>query len=520
MTRFYGFLLYFLLGEVDFSQGAKNVLMIIADDLRPVIKAYGDKNAYTPNIDKLAEESFVFHKAFAQQALCAPSRNSFLTSRRPDTLHLYDFYNYWRTFSGNYTTLPQYFKNNGYDTKSIGKIFHPGISSNFTDDYPQSWSHKPWHPSTEIYKDSPICYTKHGWHSNIVCPVRLKEQPEETLPDIQSLEEAVNYLKTRNSSDQPFFLAVGFHKPHIPLTFPREFLKFHPIDKIELPTFRSYPPGLPEVAWNPWTDLRRRYDIGNLNLSFPFQIMPDEWTRLIRQAYFASVSYIDNLIGKLLKSLEKSSLHQDTIVVLLGDHGWSLGEHGEWSKYSNFDVAVRVPLIFRVPNLTFGKNTGMHSKELVELVDLFPTLVDLAGLEKIPKCPLKSENIELCTEGDSLLPLIINEAKNTSNKINWKSSVFSQYPRPGEIPSSTPNSDKPKLKDIEIMGYSIRTKQYRYTEWVGWNSKTFKANWTDVKDIELYDHFIDPDENLNLSGRPGLEEVQTDLRKQLRKGFK
>ena len=164
---------------------------------------------------------------FFQQALCAPSRNSFLTSRRPDSLRLYDFDSYWRDTVGNFTTLPQIFKENGYFTHSIGKIFHPGVSSNYTDDEEYSWSDKPFHPSTEKYKDSKVCVSRNGTlASNLICPVIVKQQPGGTLPDLESLRAALDFLKYRKeiAGDKPYFLAVGFHKPHIPFKFPVEYL--------------------------------------------------------------------------------------------------------------------------------------------------------------------------------------------------------------------------------------------------------------------------------------------------------
>lgn len=159
-----------------------------------------------------------------QQALCAPSRNSILTGRRPDKLHLYDFYSYWRDVVGNFSTFPQIFKENGYDTYSVGKIFHPGLSSNFTDDYPYSWTEKPYHPASQKYKDAAVCKSKHSneLHKNLLCPINVREQPDGTLPDLETLKYSIDLLKKRN--DKPFLLAVGFHKPHIPLKYPHKYL--------------------------------------------------------------------------------------------------------------------------------------------------------------------------------------------------------------------------------------------------------------------------------------------------------
>lgn len=261
-----------------------------------------------------------------------------MTSRRPDTLRLYDFYSYWRDTVGNYTTLPQHFKENGYFTHSIGKVFHPGVSSNFTDDAKYSWSDAPYHPSTEKYKESKVCNTRNGTRArNLMCPVIIEEQPEGTLPDIQSIDAALDFLNRRNNAinPQPYFLAVGLHKPHVPLKYPLEYLsnfectivcminfhlynfvEHHPLEAIEEPVYHYRPPGLPVVAWNPWTDVRQRDDIASLNISFPFGYMPSITNKKIIQSYNAATSYIDDLIGNLLNKITSN-----TIIIVVGDHG-------------------------------------------------------------------------------------------------------------------------------------------------------------------------------------------------------
>ncbi|KAF9413418.1 hypothetical protein HW555_008355 [Spodoptera exigua] len=456
-----------------------NILMIVVDDLRHL----SDETINLPNLKRLADEGANFKNAFAQQALCAPSRNSMLTGRRPDTLRLYDFYSYWRHTVGNFTTLPQFFKENGYDTYSIGKVFHPGISSNFTDDYPYSWSEYPYHPPTEKYKDAAVCKDKETGrlHKNLLCPVNVEDQPEGTLPDLQSLEHAVNILTTRNSS-RPFLLAVGFYKPHIPIKFPEQYLERVPISRVKPQRHPYMSADIPLVSWHPWSDVRRRDDIARLNISFPLGTMPLDWSIKIRQSYYAAATYIDDLIGELISYIDR----RNTIVVLTSDHGWSLGENGLWAKYSNFDVALKVPLIFSAPGIS-SKN--IHTP--VELIDIFPTLVDLSGLShNIPKCDVKDKST-LCFEGKSLKSLMTQDFKEFGNNF-----ALSQYPRPSVYPQK--NSDKPRLKDIRIMGYSIRTKRYRYTEWVLFNNTIFTIDWNKLYGLELYDHFVDPDESNNL----------------------
>ncbi|XP_052127808.1 iduronate 2-sulfatase isoform X2 [Frankliniella occidentalis] len=491
----------------------QNVLFIIADDLRTSLGCYGDKSAYSPNIDFLAQQSFVFTNAYSQQALCGPSRTSLLTSRSPHHLNQYDVHQYWRVTAGNFTSLPQFFKEKGYKTISIGKVFHPGKCSNFVDDQPFSWSAQPFHPKTEKFKNAPVCpsVSGSGPSVSIVCPVNTMDQPQQTLPDLESLREAEKYLQNhvQDTSEEPFFMAVGFHKPHIPLKFPQEYLNYHPLDKISLSQMRRRPPKLPSSAWNPWFDLRKRDDINHLNISFPWGAMPDDQALKVKQSYYASVSYIDHLIGKLLQKLDDLKLRNNTIILFTSDHGWSLGEHGEWSKYSNYEVSTQVPLILSVPG-----TRGRHIKNLVELLDIFPTLVDIVGIEGgVPKCINGYTDI-FCTDGRSLKPLF---DKTEYKIVKWRVGAFSQYPRPGDYPSLNPDSDQPHQQDIKVMGYSVRTSRHRYTEWVKFDTKTMTPNWTKVYGSELYDHVIDPNENLNLGDRENLNPLILSFKSMLYK---
>ncbi|KAM6061195.1 iduronate 2-sulfatase isoform 1-T1 [Chlamydotis macqueenii] len=513
-------------GEAVGPGDGMNVLFIVVDDLRPVLGCYGDKLVKSPNIDQLASQSIVFSNAYAQQAVCAPSRVSFLTGRRPDTTRLYDFYSYWRVHAGNYSTMPQYFKENGYVTLSVGKVFHPGVSSNYSDDYPYSWSLPPFHPSTEKYENDKTCRGKDGkLYANLVCPVDVTEMPSGTLPDIQSTEEAIRLLNVVKTNKQKFFLAVGYHKPHIPLRYPQEFLKLYPLENITLAPDPWVPQKLPAVAYNPWMDIRQRDDVKALNVSFPYGPLPDDFQLQIRQSYYAAVSYLDMQVGLLLNALDDVGLSNSTIVVFTADHGWSLGEHGEWAKYSNFDVATRVPLMFYVPGLTtssvsegervfpyldpFSHSSGLvpqeQSKKVVELLSLFSTLAELAGLQVPPVCPETSFHVALCTEGTSIVRYFnASEEKvaegedgcDDSNCFDEEPVAFSQYPRPADTPQW--NSDKPKLKDIRIMGYSMRTVDYRYTVWVGFNPNNFSADFEDIHAGELYMVETDPNQDDNI----------------------
>lgn len=405
----------------------------------------------------------------------------------------------------------------------IGKIFHPGLSSNFSYDFPYSWSKEAFHPLTENFMNSPTCSDGTGHlKTNLICPVRIRTQPCQTLPDLESTKEAKRFLNERKCNPGPYFLAIGFHKPHIPFKFPKGFLNFYPKSKFDNFSDIDYKPfGIPNVAWNPFNDIRRRDDVEKLNISFPFGPIPKDFRISIRQGYYASISYIDYLFGTLMDLIN----FNNTIIILTSDHGWSLGEHAEWAKYSNFEVAVRVPLIVYSPEFKFS--TPRKIENIVELIDLFPTVVDLAKLPPVSDC--ESTKTKTCSEGKSFYKLLLG-SKSSKHKY-----AISQYPRPGEYPTEFPNSDKPKLRDIKIMGYSVRTKNFRYTLWIKFNPRNFKKgrpflasfffinyialicilfiDWNTIYGEELYDHRLDPKENMNLSDRPEFDNIKNKLRK-------
>ncbi|XP_054707303.1 iduronate 2-sulfatase-like [Uloborus diversus] len=528
-------------GEDDYI-GRTNILFIVVDDLRPALGCYGDKKAITPNIDFLASKSVIFKNAFAQQALCAPSRTSFLTSRRPDTLHLYDAGSYWRDTVGNFITIPQLFKNHGYETISIGKVFHHGSVSNYTDDYPYSWTEYPYRPPTQKWKMKPVCPSADGKkRMNLVCPVEVENQPGESLPDIENTNYAIQYLRNKSMSinrSTPFFLGVGFYKPHIPFKFPKAYLDLYPIESMDLAPNSTIPSKMPKVSWNPWTDIRERDDVKNLNVSFPYGPLPTNFQKLARQGYYASLSYMDDQLGKLLEVLEETGYAKHTAIVLFGDHGWSLGEHQEWSKYSNFEVSLKVPLIVHVPDLTetsnkrkpfkhvpvldmIGKENAIQvpkyvSEDLVELVDVFPTLSEIANIAVPPLC--KNFTSDFCSEGISFYPVIQHLVYDPWVEFSWKTATFSQYPRPSIAPRN--NSDQPKLKDIIIMGYSIRTKHFRYTEWVKFDNQACKPDRAVIVSRELYDHRTDPFEVVNVSDVESYANTVIELSRRIKKGWR
>ena len=498
-----------------------NILLIIVDDLKPSLGSYGDEAALSPNLDLLASQGTIFSRTYAQQAVCGPSRTSFLTSRRPDTTRLYDFHSYWRTHAGNFTSLPQYFREQGYLTAGMGKVFHPGIASNHSDDQPYSWSLPPYHPPSQKWKDAAVCPDSNGrLHSNLFCPIEVSEQPGSSLPDLETVEQARSFLT--KSRRQPFLLAVGLHKPHVPHKFPRQFLDFHPLSSVRLPTNMAVPPGLPSVAWAPWWSIRRREDVASSHPPLPWGPLDVGMARLVKQGYYSAVTYIDQQVGRLLEMVDNN-----TLVLVTSDHGWSLGEHGEWAKFSNYEETTRVPLILALPgsltNFTpvdvekesqewrscensvhtdcrakllerHRKRPGTEVTSLVELVDLFPSLVDLAEFPPLPTCPQPSTHVLLCTEGRSWRPLISQTREEISSK-----PALSQYPRPSIHPTNT--SDLPRESSIKYMGYSVRLPRFRCTLWMGFSALPYPTPHPDqIVGAELYDHTKDPGENHNLIG--------------------
>ncbi|ELT90471.1 hypothetical protein CAPTEDRAFT_197493 [Capitella teleta] len=474
----------------------KNVLLIIVDDLRPEIGVYQDEsNQYfsgikTPNMDALAARSFVAKRAHVQQAVCSPSRASFLTGRRPDTTKTYRVAENFRHLGGNFTSLPQYFKQKGYATAGFGKVFHNAKNSEDIDEI--SW--------TEPYFKT---MNKDKWKSKVSWKAasatkRLKYPlPDETIAT--AAVETINRLASKNNA-KPFMLAVGFTKPHLPFIFPEEMFDLYPKTSINLPNNPYVPSNMPSrYAWSRWAELRKYQDIkgatGLMN-----DTLPDDLVKQLRRAYFSCVSFTDMQIGRVLQAVSEQGLNDDTIIALIGDHGYLLGEHGAWAKHSNFGLATRAPFMVSVPGLT---DDSIISNEMVEFVDLFPTLVEAAGLGGLEVCPDDSTDIPLCVEGSSLMPLITNNAS-----VPWKDIAFSQYPR-------TRRSTKKG-----VMGYSMTTQQYRYTEWKKFIPTTNEPRWNVNYSIELYDLTSDPDENHNVAEDSAYLEIRRDLQEKLRAGWR
>ncbi|XP_071095240.1 iduronate 2-sulfatase-like [Haliotis cracherodii] len=492
----------FFLGTV---YSKKNILFLVSDDMRPNIGAYNGPDApspvhppmHTPNLDALAARSLLLKRAYVSVALCSPSRTALLTSRRPETTHIWCIGPYFRQYGGNVTTLPEYFKQNGYRTIGMGKIFHPGSSSGGDD--PVSWTD----PYTEAIDD----YINNNILIEPVSEERAKARP---LQDQLLAEYAIQALKEvapkARSGEQPFFLAVGFRKPHITWNFPARFLDYYPLESLRLPPNYYAPVGMPKIAWHDFINLTIFKDmepyhlssnVGGVNYTFPKTI-----TLQMRQAYYSCISYIDYELGRVIDELDNLGLTNDTIISFWGDHGWQLGEHAEWQKMTNFEDAVRAPMMVHVPGVT---DHGVVTEKLTEFVDLYPTLVEAAGLPKLQQCPPDSQNVSLCTEGTSMMPLMTNPTLDS-----WKTATFSQYARIGN-----------GIDGDSVIGFSMRTEMYRYTEWINFKGMPiYEPMWEQLQGVELYDHTKDPEENWNRADDPAYKDVRVELSRSLQLGWR
>lgn len=477
----------------------KNVLFLVADDMRPQLNTYSGANfpssvsptMITPHLDLLASTSLLLERAYVQVAMCSPSRSSFLTGRRPDTTHVYDLQTNFRSAGGNFTTIPQYFKENNYTSIGMGKIFHPGVASG-NDDDELSWSDDSYFHGIKRHEGSSSSWYAVPSDELVNKPLRdtqIKDKAIETLRDLAP--DAITGTKN-------FFLAVGFHKPHDPFVFPEEFMiDNYPENSINIPDNDYAPVNMPDNAWNSFSTLRSYDDITNLTGATGEinDTLPDDTVKALRRAYYSAVTWVDSLIGEVILELTELNLYNDTIICFIGDHGWQLGEHGEWGKLTNFELSTHAPMMIRIPNVT---DSGIRSDQLVEFVDLFPTLVEAAELDAIPVCPEDSSSTEVCSEGMSLIPLI------TYPSDAIKDASFSQF-----------------RQNDATMGYTMRTDQYRYTEWVAFDdAPDYGPNWARLRAAELYNNTADADENYNRADDGDYSSIRSYLSTMLHNGWR
>ncbi len=446
----------------DAPAAKPNILLICVDDLKPLLGCYGDTRVKTPNIDRLAARGVLFERAFCNQAVCAPSRNSLMTGLRPQRIGIYDLPTNFRKAVPEAVTVAQYFQRYGYRTEAMGKIMHVG-HGNIED--AASWTVPHWKPQGGGYLLKANQDTvKQGFEKAQAAGVRKELQgsvakgaPTECVDvadtaygDGQIADEAVRRLRAaKDKPGEPWFMGVGFLKPHLPFCAPKKFWDLYKAGDFPLPALKNPPEGAPEFAPTTWGELRNYSDmpkVGPLN---------DEQTRHLIHGYHAAVSYMDAQLGRVLDALDETGLAKSTVIVLWGDHGWHLGDHGLWCKHTNYEQAARIPLIVAVPG---AAQAGARCGSLVETVDLYATLCELAGLPA-PQA----------LDGASFAATLKTPAAPT------KEAVFHVFPR------------------NDLLGRAVRTARYRLVEWKKIGAPEESAV------CELYDYEADPAETKNLA---------------------
>jgi iduronate 2-sulfatase len=421
--------------EVRASGTKPNVLFIAVDDLRVSLGCYGDPLAKSPHIDRLAIEARMFTRAYTMQAVCGPARTAIMTGRLPDQNRVWHNRNLFRDTHPDTVTLPQLFKQHGYHAQGLGKTF----SGDEREEDPASWS-VPATLRAEGWKNYALPRGEGGGKQ---APYEAADVPDDGYSDGKLANLAVATFGRLKAEGKPFFLAVGFFKPHLPFNAPKKYWDLHDPKKFDLPGEPQRVQGAPELAYHTHREL------GGYTGMPKDERLNAEQTRIMRHGYYACVSYVDAQVGKVLEALKRQGLDQNTIVVLWGDHGWALGDAGRWCKGTNFELDTRVPFLVRVPGMA---QPGRATASLIEYVDLYPTLAELAGL------PAPAH-----LAGRSFVPILRDPAQP------GREFALSQFSRPF-------NAGAP-----QAMGYTIRTASHRYTRWVDWPARQSTAE-------ELYDY--------------------------------
>jgi arylsulfatase A-like enzyme len=438
-----------------------NILILLIDDLRPQLNCYGRREMVSPNIDRLAAEGTLFERAYCQVPICGASRASTLAGTRATPTRFGSDYQARKDEDmPNEPSLPLWFKNKGYRTISYGKIYH------VIQDDADSWLEEPWRPrgmwglESYVTPENRAIVEAHG--GTYGPPFEMANVADNIYTDGQIADRTVRTLERLQDGHAPFFLATGLFRPHLPFNSPTPYWDLYQRENLSLADNPFRPAGAPDAALHNWGELRHYYGIpaeGPLS---------DEMALNLIHGYYAATSYADALVGQILNALDRLELADNTIVILWGDHGWQLGEHGLWCKHANFETSLHAPMIIRGPGIPAGQRTDA----LVEFVDIYPSLCDLSGLEK-------PEHLE----GSSFVPLLENP------NLPWKEAVFSYY-----------NG-----------GHSVKSDRYRYTEWT--NDDGFV--WARM----LYDHVEDPGETVNLAERSEAEAIVAQHQQMLEQGW-
>ena len=431
-----------------------NVLFIAVDDLRPQLGCYGHEKMISPNIDQLAADGVTFLRSYCQVPVCGASRASLMTGTRPTKDRFLGFDTWAEKDLPGALSIAQHFRNNEYHTISNGKIFHHRT------DCLDGWSEEPWRPKGTwrnylLQENIELVQKNEGGAGP---PFEAADVPDNAYFDGMIADKGISDLQRLKQMDKPFFLALGFLKPHLPFNAPKMYWDMYKREEIDLADNPFRPKGAPDAALHNWGELRAYHGIpakGPLS---------DDLALTLVHGYYACVSYTDAQIGRVLTELDQLGLRDNTVVVLWGDHGWNLGEHGLWCKHCNFETSLHSPLILRAPSVEAGTRTNA----LTEYLDIYPSLCELCNL------PLPGH-----LQGVSFVPLLKDP------NLPWKEAVFSRY----------------------FKGDSVKTDRYRYTEWRQNNGTKYAQM--------LYDHYIDPFENVNISEIPRNREIVRKLSEML-----
>ncbi|MDA3822014.1 MAG: sulfatase [Bacteroidales bacterium] len=426
------------------SSEKPNFLIFFIDDLRPELGCYGETHIQSPNIDQIAQEGLKFNRAYCNVPVCGASRASLLTGVRPGPQRFVGYNTRADEDLPGHISMPAYFKDNGYYTTSYGKIFH------HADDSENSWSEKPWHPKPtysgnwrDYIDPKTAAGIKAGTLQGPTTEIAI-DAPDTIYQDGRTAAAAIRKLQLFAENDQPFMFWVGFLKPHLPFNAPSKYWDMYDRTEIEIATNPDKPLNAPKQSLHNFGEMRAYDDIPKTGP------VSDEKARELIHGYSACVSYTDALIGQVMDELKRLNLEKNTIVAVFGDHGWNLGEHGLWCKHCNYNTSLHVPLIIKVP----GKAKGQVTEGLTEFVDLYPTFAELAGLPEPD-----------WTDGKSIVPLLDDP------ELVWNEPVYPRY----------------------VLGNSIVTEDFIYSEYM-----RSRKDCTIVANM-LYDHRIDPDENINVS---------------------
>ena len=509
INSFFSHLFFLLCVGVAYSK-KPHVLFVAIDDLRPELGCYGSEIVKSPNIDRLAKEGRRFNRAYCQQSICSPSRASLMTGSRPDEIGIIENRAYFRELNPGIVTLPQHFIQNGYETVYCGKIYHGRMT-----DQQYSWSRKPaWNQisskpkpyglksNLDLLQSNRIRmiekYGEGGSRGLIHGPAyESADVPDDYFVDGFSTQLAISTMKDhlKNKPNQPLFLALGFAKPHLNFVAPKKYWDLYDREEIKIATQVDEPNGGAATGLHASFELRTRHGIPK---SGPIE---EELAKTLLHGYYACVSYVDAQIGLMFEALEKEGVRDNTIIVIWGDHGWHLGEMGIWGKATNYEIATRVPLIFWTPKMN---DRGKGSNALVELVDLYPTLCELAGLAEPKHLAGKSLVSQLDNPNARGRSFAVSQFPNPALR-EWAANPLSPGMREtffGPLIEEVENKIKQQqgrqwdrdLFENHLMGYTIRTEYYRLVAWLDYRNVHAEPVY-----VELYDHRKDSNETKNVA---------------------